>query len=222
MGADRDASRKGRGAKGRPLEAPAGRYFATPHSVLDSEAWQACSPAARALMMEVCRQHSGANNGRLHLARDWLAARGWKRPATAQKLIDELLRNRLLVMTRKGGLNRGPHWFALTWLPISDWRGLSITPQDYHPGAYLLKPIQEPEPKKSQWTPHVLGKHATRTPHVLDAAPPRTPHVLVEAVLITSPRTPHVRNECLPFPPAFPGPARMTAARLRPLPWRLT
>lgn len=203
MGTDIDASRHGRPRRGKkPLEAPGGRYFALPHAVLDSDAWTGCSPAAKALLLELCRQHTGANNGRLQIARSWIEPRGWTRPATARKLKDELIQRRLIVQTKYGGLNNGPHWFALTWLPVSDFTGLDITACDYHHGAYLLKPIEAPVKKQKGWTAHVLEKAAARTPHVLEAESPRTPHVPEKAILSTSPRTPHVHNECLPIPQA--------------------
>ena len=198
-----DASRSGRPRRGKkPLEAPTGHYFALPHAVLDSDAWKGCSPAARALLTELCRQHSGTNNGRLHLARSWIELRGWTRPATVRKLKDELIQRRLIVQTKHGGLNAGAHQFALTWLPVSNFAGLDITAREYHPGAYLLKAIGAPEQKQKGRTPHVLGKAAARTPHVLEAESPRTPHVREMGILGTSPRTPHVHNECLPLPRA--------------------
>jgi hypothetical protein len=186
----------------KPLEAPGGRFFALPHAVLDSEAWRGCSAPARALLMEVCRQHTGSNNGHLHLARTWMESRGWNRPATVIKLRHELERRRLLVQTRHGGLNNGAHRFALTWLPVSNFTGLDITARDYHPGAYLLAPMPEPDKKQNARTPHVLEKQSTRTPHVLAAKRPRTPHVRKKAISETSPRTPHVHNEYIPIPTA--------------------
>lgn len=152
-----------------PLEAPGGRYFALPHAVLDSAAYTRCSAAARALLLELCRQHNGANNGRLQLARSWLGLRGWNRPATVRKLKDELIRRRLIVQTRHGGLNNGAHWFAVTWLAISDFRGMDIVQRDYHPGAYLLAPLNEPEKKQKGRTPYVLEKQAARTSTALAA-----------------------------------------------------
>jgi len=179
----------------RPPEAPSGPFFALPHSVLDSDAWIACSPAAKALLMELCRQHNGRNNGHLHLARSWVEERGWKRPATVRKLKDELVINQLILQTRHGGLNNGSHWFALTWLPIDNFVDLDITSRDYHPGAYHLPPIpQQHKKEKKGWTPHVLEKHSTRTPHVLGGKAPRTPHVPKTPLSEDDPRTPHVHN----------------------------
>jgi hypothetical protein len=149
----------------KPLEAPTGRYFALPHAVLDSPAFTGCSAQARALLLELCRQHNGSNNGRLHLARSWLELRGWTRPATVRKLKDELIRQRLIIQTRHGGLNNGPHWFAVTWLPITDYSGMEIQQKDYFRGNYLLAPIDEPEKKQKRWTAHVLEKQAARTAH---------------------------------------------------------
>lgn len=185
----------------KPLEAAHGRYFALPHAVLDSEAWIASSPHAKALLMELCRQHTGSNNGRLHLSRAWLAPRGWGRPATVNKLRDELLRVRLILQTRHGGLNNGAHWFALTWLHVTNFVDLDITAQTYHPGLYLLAPLsQKHKEEQKGCTPHVRAKAATRTPHVHEEKGPRTPHVREKAVFKNSTRTPHVHNEYRPIP----------------------
>lgn len=189
----------------KPLEAAQGRYFAIPHALLDSDAWKRTSPTARALLLELCRQHTGSNNGALHLARAWVEARGWSRPATVRKLADELLQNRLIVQTRSGGLNNGAHQYALTWLPITNFVGLKITSREYAPGAYLLPPLPPPvrERKQKGRTPYVLDKPNSRTPSVLDDTLPRTPSVRETVVLGASPRTPSVHNEYNQSPPAF-------------------
>jgi hypothetical protein len=194
--------------KKKPLEAAQGRYFALPHNVLDSDAWKRTSPPARALLLELCRQHTGANNGALHLARAWVEKRGWSRPATVRKLSDELLQNRLLIQTRHGGLNNGAHQYALTWLPITNFVGIDLTSREYAPGQYLLPPLPARpacEKKQNSRTPHVLEKQLLRTPHVLEGEAPRTPHVLKTGVLGTSPRTPHVHNEYNQYIPGFDG-----------------
>ena len=200
MGIDADAQRAGRPRKQKkPLEAVQGRYCALPHSVLDSEAWRGCSPAARALLLELCRQHSGSNNGHLHLARSWLEPRGWKSPPVVNRLRDELMRLRLLAQTRHGGLRNGPHLFAVTWLPVSDWRGLHMTAHDFRPGAYLLEPLPEPPKKQNGCNPFVRGAAPARNPSVQGQPAPRNPSVRVEAPFADSPRNPSVHNECLPL-----------------------
>ncbi|OIQ94828.1 hypothetical protein GALL_231830 [mine drainage metagenome] len=125
-----------------PAEAVSGRYAPIPHSLLDSCAFQACGHMAKALLFELVRQHNGSDNGHLRLSRTWLAARGWKCVASIASARDELLRNRLIVQTRHGGLRNGSHCYALTWLAVTNYAGLDIGPQDYYPGAYLLPPKQ--------------------------------------------------------------------------------
>lgn len=117
-----------------PAEAVSGRYAPIPHSLLDSPAFQACGHMAKALLLELVRQHNGSDNGHLRLSRTWLAARGWKCVASIASARDELLRNRLIVQTRHGGLRNGSHCYALTWLAVTNYAGLDIGPQDYYPG----------------------------------------------------------------------------------------
>jgi hypothetical protein len=187
----------------KPPESAQGRYFALPHTVLDSQAWIDCSPPAKALLLELCRQHTGSNNGRLHLSRTWLTPRGWGRPATVNKLRDELLSLRLILQTRHGGLNNGSNWFALTWLKITNFVDLNISQQEYHPGAYLLPPSsQKHKTEKKGCTPYVRAKPSTRTPYVREEEGPRTPYVRESGVLSDSARTPYVHNEYIPIPPA--------------------
>lgn len=168
--------------------------------MLDSQAWIDCSAPAKALLLELCRQHNGSSNGRLHLSRAWLAPRGWSRPATVNKLRDELLSLRLILQTRHGGLNNGAHWFALTWLQVTNFVDLNITAHDYHPGAYLLSPLPKRLKEKKGCTPYVRANPATRTPYVRDEDEARTPYVREKAVLSGSARTPYVHNEYIPIP----------------------
>jgi hypothetical protein len=187
----------------KPPESAQGRYFALPHAVLDSQAWIDCSPPAKALLLELCRQHTGSNNGRLHLSRTWLTPRGWGRPATVNKLRDELLSLRLILQTRHGGLNNGSNWFALTWLKITNFVDLNISQQEYHPGAYLLPPAsQKQKAEQKGCTPYVRAKPSTRTPYVREEEGSRTPYVRENGVLSDSARTPYVHDEYIPIPSA--------------------
>lgn len=122
----------------RPVEAVAGSYTPTPHRMLDSQAYIGCSSRAKALLLELMRQHTGSNNGHLHLSNDWLARRGWTSRDQIAKAKAELIKRGLIVQTRQGGLRIGPSRFALTWLSISNFAGLDITQSQYHPGAWSL------------------------------------------------------------------------------------
>lgn len=125
-------------ASKRPAEAIAGRYSPIPHTVLDSTAFMQASHPSKALLFELMRQHSGTNNGRLQLAHSWLSTRGWKSRDVIQRARDELLQRGLLVETKKGGLNAGPSWYALTWLGITNFVGLDIKQPAFQPGAWAF------------------------------------------------------------------------------------
>ncbi len=121
----------------KPQEAVSGSYTPLPHALLDSMAFMGASDRAKAMLLELVRQHSGRNNGHLHLAIGWLRKRGWKSTSAIQLAKAELVERGLAVLTSRGGLNAGPDRYALTWLPISNHIGLSeVTPRTYAPGAW--------------------------------------------------------------------------------------
>jgi hypothetical protein len=135
-------------SKRKLLEPVTGRYTPIPHSVLDSVAFIGCSQLAKALLFELLRQHSGWNNGRLHLAVSWLRRRGWRSNASIQKGKDELLDRSLIYRTRRGGLTVGADYFALTWLSITDYRDLDVTRATYPQGLWAsLDPLPSLAPR---------------------------------------------------------------------------
>lgn len=122
----------------RPVEAVEGSYSAIGHSVLDSVAFIDASYTAKALLFELMRQHSGSNNGHLQLAYSWLKTRGWTSRSVIQRARAELISRNLIICTKIGGLNMGPSQYAVTWLSISNFKGLDIASKDYHKGAYAF------------------------------------------------------------------------------------
>lgn len=84
------------------------------------------------------RQHTGSNNGHLHLAKKWLYHQGWTCHENNSKARNELIVRGLIVQTKWGGLNVGADLFALTWYDISNYVGLDITAKGYARGAYLI------------------------------------------------------------------------------------
>ena len=122
----------------RPIEAINGLYGAIPHALLDSVAFKGASYPAKALIFDLMRQHSGNNNGHLHLSFSWLEGRGWKSRDVIQRARAELIKHNLLIQTRQGGLNIGASRYAVTWLKISNFIGLDIQAKDYHPGAWAF------------------------------------------------------------------------------------
>ena len=122
----------------RPVEAINGLYGAIPFVVLDSVAFKGSSYPAKALIFDLMRQHSGNNNGHLHLSFSWLEGRGWKSRDVIQRARAELIERKLIIQTRQGGLNIGASRYAVTWLSITNFIGLDIFAKEYHPGAWAL------------------------------------------------------------------------------------
>lgn len=122
----------------RPVEAIDGLYGAIPHLVMDSVAFMGASYPAKALLFELMRQHSGKNNGHLHLSFSWLEKRGWKSRDVIQRAKNKLIERNLIILTRQGGLNISASRYAVTWLKISNFVGLDIQSKDYHPGAWAF------------------------------------------------------------------------------------
>jgi hypothetical protein len=141
----------------KPQEAVSGSYTPLPHALVDSVAYMGASDRAKAMLIELIRQHNARNNGHLHLAIGWLRKRGWTSTRAIQLAKAELLARGLAKLTRRGGLNAGPDRYALTWLPISNYAGLDIRPGDYAPGAWRFA---DPPPVMSARQP---PPPATRT-----------------------------------------------------------
>lgn len=115
-----------------------GGYAAIPWIVLDSVSFKGASDKAKSLLFALMRQHSGNNNGRLHLAKKWLHSQGWTCHENNAKARNELIERGLIVKTKWGGLNMGADQFALTWYDISNYVGLDISAKGYARGAYML------------------------------------------------------------------------------------
>lgn len=126
------ASKKNRKAP----ERYSGGYSLIPHDVLDSPAYTSCSPRAKALLIDVARQHNGRNNGHMQLTQTWLARRGWKSVDQINKGWRELIQHNLIYQTKQGGLNNGPNFFALTWYPVSNKHGLDQEVKNFEFGAW--------------------------------------------------------------------------------------
>jgi hypothetical protein len=123
-------------AKRKPPESIKGGYAGMPWAVLDSLAFRGSTDRAKSLLFAVIRQHNGSNNGRYQLTDAWLAKQGYPSKELNSKAQKELIERGLIIKTKHGGLNIGCNFFAVTWLPISNFVGLDITAGDYQQGAY--------------------------------------------------------------------------------------
>jgi hypothetical protein len=127
---------------------------------MDGVAFRGAPYPTKALLFELMRQHSGANNGHLHLAFSWLHSRGWTSRDVIQRAKGNLLERGLIIQTRQGGLNLDASLFAVTWLDISNFVGLDIAAKDYHRGAWAFLD-KLPAPNKNTLADPLNGKGST-------------------------------------------------------------
>ncbi len=217
----------------------AGGFVALPWVVQDSPAWQSLSHPARSLLLDVARQLSPDNNGRLLASRAYLIKRGWKSSDVIARAIRELLEAGFLHQTVQGHRPAKASWFAVTWqLLCSDRRGFDHgTAETFRRGAFLDgAPLPKPKPTRvelyERWR-----KNAPLSPshgpeegqigpsHGVAVSPPAPSHGPIDA-LLPPPSTPShghhldiaIYEETDSVPPAAGGAAQahhQTPAGLR-------
>ncbi len=98
-----------------------------PWSVYDSPEHQALGYAARALLMDIARQYTGQNNGKLMATKKVLEKLGNKMsPDTLNRALKELLASGLLIRTRMGRRPNIAALYAIHWRTV-DWRSSEPT-----------------------------------------------------------------------------------------------
>ena len=114
------------------------RYLALPHVVIDSPSYRALGYPARALLIDVARQYTGSNNGRLVACAKYLKPLGWNSNDTVTRALGELKESGLLIETRMGMRPNRAAWFALGWYQLDAVPGMDIDPRTYRTGAYKI------------------------------------------------------------------------------------
>lgn len=121
-----------------------GSFFALPHGVMDASSFRMLSGSAAKLLLDLCRQFRGANNGDLSAAWNIMRLRGWRSRDTLARALRELLEAGLIERTRQGGLHRCS-LFALTWLAIDGCDGKLDVPATRTPSGLWREPKAHPE-----------------------------------------------------------------------------
>lgn len=123
--------------RGKGTSRDGGRFVALPNILLDSPAYLSMSFSARALLIDLARQYTGSNNGKLVVCDKALRPRGWTSKTTIHKAKAELLATGFLCETRKGQKPNKASWFALTWQTL-DWSPeMDIQRTGFTRSAYL-------------------------------------------------------------------------------------
>jgi len=102
-----------------------GRFTGIPKIVHDSPEWATLTPTEKALLIDICSQYHGYNNGDLNAALTDLKKKGWKNQGTISKTIKQLMAKRFLIQTRRP-LQRRCALYAITWERINECKGKHI------------------------------------------------------------------------------------------------
>jgi hypothetical protein len=167
----------------------AGGFVALPWSVLDCPAYAALSANAKALLLEVARQHCRDNNGRLLLSRAYMTTRGWKSVDMIAKGKQELLAAGFIHETVKGQRPNKASWYAVTWQSLDKIQGFDQgSALLFQRSAYLKKaPVKNAPliPSHGTERPAIAPPHGTETPLSVP------PHGAMEGVFQVSSVPPH-------------------------------
>jgi hypothetical protein len=112
------------------------RFLSIPHVVMDSPAFIGLSAPAVRLLLDIARQLSVSNNGKLTASMKYLAKRGWTSNDTVTRARRELLEAGFLFETRKGMRPNRAAWFAVTWTSLCWSPEMDVSERSFPRGAY--------------------------------------------------------------------------------------
>lgn len=128
--------------KSNPSGRDSGRFVAIPHSVLNSAAYLNLSMHARALLIEIAKQHKGDNNGKLLVTKAVMRKRGWNSSSMLAKAKKALLDNNFIFETFKGHRPNKASWYAVTWYRLDEISGFDEGVKLlFKQGAYNKEPL---------------------------------------------------------------------------------
>lgn len=101
-------------------------YAAIEHRVIDSPAYADLRFSASALLVLLARQLTRTNNGHLQATDAWCKPKGFGSEHTLRGAIADLIQHGFVYRTRSHGANKAWAKYAVTWLPITDKKGLFL------------------------------------------------------------------------------------------------
>ena len=124
------------GAKHKSKTRDGARFLALPHVVMDSSAFLNLSAPAIRLLLDIARQYTGSNNGKLVACMSAMSLRGWTSNDTLTRARRELEASSLLMETRKGMRPNRAAWFAVTWASLDWLPEMDIKREAFERGSY--------------------------------------------------------------------------------------
>lgn len=119
-----------------------GGFIALPWQVMDSKVYLTLSHPAKSLLLEIARQYSKDNNGRLLASRAHLKKRGWNSSDTIYRALRELIEAKLIHQTVMGHRPNKASWFALTWYHLDRHSSFDAGAyESFRRGSYADLPV---------------------------------------------------------------------------------
>ena len=97
-------------------------FVRIPHHVINHEHFRSLSTRATKLLIDLLAQYRGNNNGDLAATLKMMRERGWNSSDQLHKAKNELVKTRVIIVTRQGGINKCS-LYAVTFFPIDECNG---------------------------------------------------------------------------------------------------
>ena len=124
-----------------------GRFIQLPVVVLECPNYHKLSYPAKALLIELARQYTGMNNGRLLLSMKYLKDRGWNSSDVISKAKKELIKLGFIFETVKGHRPNKASWYAVTWRMLDKIDGYDFgSARNFERSAYNNPNIKSDSP----------------------------------------------------------------------------
>lgn len=171
--------------RGHDRNRDSGSFVALPWAVLDSSAYMNLSHPAKALLLEIARQHVRDNNGRLLASRAYLKKRGWNSADTISRALRELLEAKLIHQTVQGHRPNKASWFAVTWRSLDRLNGYDHgAVESFERSAYAKVNPQNARLRPSRG----LAQHQIRPANRQSTSSPGPPLGLIDRYSTSYPR----------------------------------
>ena len=148
--------------KGRTTTKTKHPYAAIEHRVIDSAAYADLTYSARSLLLLIARQLTKDNNGHLQATFSYMRRFGVSEN-TLSRAIRELIAHGMIYCSRSGGYQQGAAQYAVTWLSITNKKGLFL-------GGFVHCAWRYWEPIEKKLDPPKLKtnrlKNGKRTSHI--------------------------------------------------------
>ncbi len=134
-------------------------YEAIEHRVIDSTSYADLTYSARSLLILIARQLTKGNNGHLQATFSYMRRFGFSEN-TLSRAIRKLISHGMIYRTRSGGYQQGAAQYAVTWLSITDKKGLYLDGflhcawRKWEPIEKKLRPpkLRSNSSKNGKWT----------------------------------------------------------------------